>query len=291
MKDAPEDEYELHENAEIIDGIPTFDDIIADPYYKAEFDKKVAEALNIEKSHSDVKGGVKQMDVDVQTQNKGEEAKQEPESKVQTEQPAPDVNPDAGQTEQAKDKEETEQKPAAKEMTAEQFALYNETLRLVSKTAKAGIPDRYNAFEDAEVKAAVKQQIMEGTAPDVKAIAESVIERHKPAPAPNPEPKPEKNAETEILSLKAENALLKAGITPERVDAATKLFIAEGGNLDKINEFVASYPEWQRKESAVEYSKAPPVGGKTAPDPDKPPVLNDFQKKVAQLRKQRGYDN
>lgn len=225
---------------------------------------------------------------EVQKQNKGEETKQEPESKVQTEQPAPDVNPDAGKTEQAKVKEEPEQKPAAKEMTAEQFALYNETLRLVSKTAKAGLPDRYNAFEDAEVKAAVKQQVMEGATPDVKTIAEGVIKRHKPAP--NPEPKPEKNAETEILSLKAENALLKAGIMPEKVGAATKLFIAEGGNLDKINEFAASYPEWQKKENAVEYSKAPPLGGKTAPDPDKPPVLNDFQKKVAELRKQRGYD-
>lgn len=34
MEQENEEEFDLHEEAEIIDGIPTFDDIIADPYYK-----------------------------------------------------------------------------------------------------------------------------------------------------------------------------------------------------------------------------------------------------------------
>ena len=32
MQDELNEEYELHEDAEIIDGIPTFDEILADPY-------------------------------------------------------------------------------------------------------------------------------------------------------------------------------------------------------------------------------------------------------------------
>ena len=47
------------------------------------------------------------------------------------------------------------------------------------------------------------------------------------------------------MSLKAELALLKAGILTERIDAAKKLFIAEGGDLSKVAEFAAKYPEWQ----------------------------------------------
>ncbi len=58
------------ENEEDYSDILTFDEIIADPYYKAEFDKKVAEALNI-KSQSDLKGD-KEMDENVRKSNREE---------------------------------------------------------------------------------------------------------------------------------------------------------------------------------------------------------------------------
>lgn len=198
--------------------------------------------------------------------------------------------------EQQTDAQQTDaqQPEPAKEMTPAQFEQYNETLRRVSKTAKAGLPDRYNAFEDAEVRAAVKQQVMEGKTPDIKALAAEVIaKRTAPAPEPQTETKPQEQPknDNEVLSLRAENALLKAGILPERVDAATKLFIAEGGDLDKIADFVAKYPEWRKTEGGgVVFTKASPVAGKTAPTPAGQPVLNDFEKKVAAARKARGLD-
>lgn len=221
-------------------------------------------------------------------------AAQQPESQPSKEAtpPAPAANPTAeGPTATTENKDgNPQQDEPAKEMTAAQFEQYNETLRRVSKTAKAGLPGRYNAFEDAEVKALVKQQIMAGETPSVKEIAAGVVTRLTPAPEPKPEEPKTQNADAEMLSLKAENALLKAGINPERIDAATKLFIAEGGDLAKVSDFVAKYPEWGKSEQGVVFTKAPPVAGKTAPNPTSQPVLNDFEKKVAAARKARGLD-
>ena len=275
-------------NKEIIDGILTFDELLEDDYYRSEFEKRVQERLDIKNSLPDVKGGEETMNEPVQT-NEGE-VKQETPQAVETpatEAPAPAENPAAKETETAKAEENGAQTEPAREMTAQQFEQYNETLRRVSKAAKAGLPTRYNAFEDAEVKALVKQQVMAGETPNIKSIADGVVTRL----APKPEPKPEENtANAEVLSLKAELALLKAGITPERLDAAKALFIAEGTDLGKVNEFVAKYPEWHKQEGEVVFTKAPPIAGKTAPTPAGHQHLNDFEKKVAALRKARGYD-
>lgn len=217
------------------------------------------------------------------------------------EQPAPaeaTENPAVENTETAQQEKAAEDaaKEPAREMTAEQFDLYNETLRRVSKTAKAKLPDRYNAFEDTEVKTLVKQKVMAGETPSVKELAESVVARmtkkaEPTEPKPNPEQKAATDTAAELIELKAENALLKAGITTERLDAAKKLFIAEGAHFDKIDEFVAKYPEWHAQEGrGVVLSKAQPLSGKTAPNPGGQPVLNDYEAKVQALRKARGYN-
>lgn len=191
--------------------------------------------------------------------------------------------------------EEQPSEEPAREMTAEQFDKYNETLRRVSKTAKAGLEIRYNAFEDNEVKAAVKKAVMAGETPDIKAIAASVIERHTQPAVPAADAKTETIESTdtsnnELLSLKVENALLKAGIKADRLEAATKLFIAEGADPANAAEWVKKYPEWGNQEGSVTFTQAPPVAGKTAPTPNPQPVLNDFEKKVQAARKARGLD-
>lgn len=186
----------------------------------------------------------------------------------------------------------------AKEMTAEQFDKYNETLRRVSKTAKAGIETRYNAFEDAEVKATVKKAVMAGETLDIQAIANSVIERHtKPTEPPTPAPetetiesKPTDTSNDEVLSLRVENALLKAGVKADRLAAATKLFIAEGADPSTATEWIKKYPEWGNEGGGVTFTQAPPVAGKTAPTPNDQPPLTDFEKKVKAARKARGLD-
>lgn len=182
----------------------------------------------------------------------------------------------------------------AREMNAEQFEKYNETLRRVSKTAKAGLETRYNAFEDAEVKAAVKKAVMAGETPDIQAIAASVIEKRTQPPAPAPAAATETIESTdtsnELLNLKVENALLKTGIKSDRLEAATKLFIAEGADPSTAAEWVKKYPEWGNQEGGITFTQAPPVAGKTAPTPNTPPTLNDFEKKVAAARKARGLD-
>lgn len=185
----------------------------------------------------------------------------------------------------------------AREMNAEQFDKYNETLRRVSKTAKAGLETRYNAFEDTEVKAAVKKAVMAGETLDIQAIAASVIERHtKPTENPTPAPATETTESTtdkgndEVLSLKVENALLKAGVKPERLEAATKLFIAEGADPSTATEWIKKYPEWGNQDSGVTFTQAPPVAGKTAPTPNDQPPLTDFEKKVKAARKARGLE-
>ncbi len=161
------------------------------------------------------------------------------------------------------------------EMNAEQFERYNDILRKVSKTAKTSLQTRYNAFEDSEVKSAVKAKILAGETPDIKEISTAVVERHKP---------PQTDKSAEVQELKAELALIKAGIKPERIDAAKKLFMADGGEVDK---FVEKYPEW-KTQSGVEFTKAPAVDGKTAPSDTKPPAMNDFERKVYEARKARG---
>lgn len=282
-------------NNEVIDGILTFDELLEDDYYRSEFEKRVQQRLNIE-SHSDVKGGENTMNEEVQKPNEGEEpqgAIMQAAEPPKAEAPAPVDDPATEKTKTDKGTEGEAPEPA-KEMTAEQFALYNETLRRVSKTAKAGIPERYNAFEDAEVKALVKGEIMAGKTPNVKEIAAGVVSRHTPTPEPEPQTGQESKTiaadNTEFTALKVENALLKAGITSERIDAATKLFIAEGGDIGKIGEFVARYPEWHKQEGEVVFSKAPPVGGNTAPMPASRPALNDFERRVAEVRRKAGLD-
>lgn len=282
-------------NTEITDGILTFDELLEDDYYKAEFEKRVQERLNIKNSHPDVKGGTNTMDGQVQQPNEGE-VKNPGEVKVDaqpTEQPKTTENPAVEKTD-AETQGKEEPKEPAREMTAEQFELYNETLRRVSKTAKASLPDRYNAFEDTEVKATVKATVMKGETPNIKELAAGVVTRltKKEEPSAQPsteEPKAKTDPADEVLNLKAENALLKAGITTERIEAAKKLFIAEGADFGKVNEFVAKYPEWKAQEGArVVFSKAPPLADKTVATPGGQPVLNDFEKAVAAARKKAG---
>ena len=239
------------------------------------------------------------MDGQVQQPNEGEvknpgEVKAETQPQVEaqpTEQPKTVENP---ATENKTDGEAQGKEEPAREMTAEQFELYNETLRRVSKTAKASLPERYNAFEDTEVKTLVKQKVMQGETPSVKELAASVVTRltkkEEPTAQPSTEtPKAQTNPADEVLNLKAENALLKAGITTERIDAAKKLFIAEGADFAKVNEFVAKYPEWKAQEGAqVVFTKAPPLADKTVAIPGGQPVLNDFEKAVAAARKKAG---
>ena len=242
------------------------------------------------------------MDEQVQQPNEGE-VKNPGEVKVEaqpTEQPKTVENPATenktdGEAQGKKEpKAEPKKEEPAREMTAEQFELYNETLRRVSKTAKASLPERYNAFEDTEVKTLVKQKVMQGETPSVKELAASVVTRltkkEEPTAQPSTEtPKAQTNPADEVLNLKAENALLKAGITTERIDAAKKLFIAEGADFAKVNEFVAKYPEWKAQEGAqVVFTKAPPLADKTVAIPGGQPVLNDFEKAVAAARKKAG---
>ena len=247
------------------------------------------------------------MDGQVQQPNEGEvknpgEVKVEAQPQVEaqpTEQPKTTENPaveetDAGAQGKEEPKAEPKKEEPAREMTAEQFDLYNETLRRISKTAKASLPDRYNAFEDTEVKMLVKQKVMQGETPSVKELAAGVVTRltkkEEPSAQPSTEqPKAQTDPADEVLNLKAENALLKAGITTERIEAAKKLFIAEGADFGKVDEFVAKYPEWKAQEGArVVFSKAPPLADKTVATPGGQPVLNDFEKAVAAARKKAG---
>lgn len=273
---------------EITDDILTFDEILEDDYYNAEFEKRVQQRLEDIKNNST--GGQQPMDDQVQIPEG--ESKQ---GEVVEQTPAPTENPTVESTDKAQQgNAEEANKDPAREMTAEQFDAYNETLRRVSKTAKASLPERYNAFEDAEIKAQVKQLVMQGETPNVKEIAASVVTRltHKeePTPTPSSEKQATESTATELIELKAENALLKAGISTERIDAAKKLFIAEGASFDKIADFVAKYPEWHAtQERGVVFSKAQPLADKTAPNPGGQPVLNDFEARVQAMRKSRGY--
>lgn len=242
------------------------------------------------------------MDGQVQQPNEGEvknpgevKAEAQPAEQPETvENPATENKTDGEAQGKEEPKAEPKKEEPAREMTAEQFDLYNETLRRISKTAKASLPDRYNAFEDTEVKTLVKQKVMQGETPSVKELAASVVTRltkkEEPTAQPSTEtPKAQTNPADEVLNLKAENALLKAGITTERIDAAKKLFIAEGADFAKVNEFVAKYPEWKAQEGAqVVFTKAPPLADKTVATPGGRPVLNDFEKAVAAARKKAG---
>lgn len=195
--------------------------------------------------------------------------------------PAPATDPIVKQEEPAK-ADENAPAPAetVKEMSKEQFEKYNDALIKVSKkVAKADIGARYNAFEDSDVKALVKQQIAAGETLDVDNIASSIVTKLSPV-------KPEVN--NEVAELKAELALMKAGIIPDRLEAAKKLFLAEGGDPSKAAEFAAKYPEWGTQPGDIVFEKAPPLGGKTTPNPDNKPVLTEFQKKVEAARKARG---
>lgn len=281
--------------------ILTFDELLEDEYYKSEFEKRLQQELDIKNSHSDVKGG-KIMDPVQNTQNGETTADNAAPAQVKSTSSAeptkPGItsadNPIAENTNAKKTKEET---PAdaepAKEMTAQEFELYNETLRRVSKTAKTDLSTRYNAFEDAEVKSLIKSQILAGVKPSIKGIAAGVVTRLTPKLESRTETKtkePEStNQSGEVALLKAELALVKAGIVSQRLEAAKKLFIAEGGDPEKAAEFVSRYPEWKASISGgITFSQAPPVTGKTSPNPISAPVYNDFEKKVAAMRKKAG---
>lgn len=232
-----------------------------------------------------------------QTTNPEGEIKQGEATATPTPQATPEAtdNPAVETTDTAQQGKTIEPPEPPKEMTAQQFEQYNEALRGISKTARRGLPDRYNAFEDNQVKAAVKASVMKGETPDVKELAASVITRltrkdETPEPPPSTDETAAQNTANELIELKAENALLKAGIQPERIEAAKKLFIAEGANFDKVNEFVAEYPEWGASSGRVVLGKAQPLADKTAPTPGSPPVLNDFERKVKEARKKAGLE-
>ena len=238
------------------------------------------------------------MDGQVQQTNNPEGELKQGEATATTEpQATPEAteNPAVETTDTAQQGKTDETPEPPKEMTAQQFEQYNEALRGISKTAKRGLPDRYNAFEDAEIKATVKATVMKGETPNVKELAASVVSRltHKdktPEPPPSTDNTATQDTASEMIALKAENALLKAGISTERIEAAKKLFIAEGANFDKVDEFVAAYPEWGASSGRVVFGKTQPLADKTAPTPDNPPVLNDFERKVREARKKAGLE-
>jgi hypothetical protein len=177
-------------------------------------------------------------------------------------------------------------------MSKEQKELYNSTLRTISAEAHAILKERYNAFEDSEIKEKIKFDILAGNKPKTSEIAKSVVSRvtqqRQSVKGPS---KTETGTNTEILELRAELALMRAGIKPDRIDAAKKLFVAESGKIEDIGNFVDKYPEWKTQETdGVTLQKAPPVGSKTAPTPGTNPVLNDFERKVQAMRKKRGLE-
>lgn len=287
-----QDDYET----EIIDGILTFDELLQDDYYKSEFEKRVQQRLDIQTSHSDVKGGTNLMNGQVQQQiAKGEIMQGETSAIVESQvTPKTTENPSVEPTNTAQQGKTNEAQEPTREMTAQQFEQYNEALRSISKTAKRGLPDRYNAFEDAEVKAAVKATVTNGETPDIKELAASVVTRltrkeENIEPSPSTDNK-EAQDTANVIELKAENALLRAGIQPERIEAAKKLFIAEGAHFDTVSDFVAQYPEWGASSGRVVLGKAQPLADKTAPTPNNPPVLNDFERKVREARKKAGLE-
>lgn len=189
--DEEQDDYET----EIIDGSLTFDELLEDEYYNAEFEKRVQQRLDIQKnSHPDVKGGLTTMDGQVQTTPQGETANPVEEQGsigdpgLSAEQINTMEHPAIEPTDTAQQGKTNETPEPPKEMTAQQFEQYNEALRGISKTAKRGLPDRYNAFEDAEIKATVKATVMKGEKPNVKELAASVVTRltHKEETTPPP---------------------------------------------------------------------------------------------------------
>jgi len=268
------------------DDILTFDELLTDEYYKSEFEKRVQERLDINNPYSGVNRG-EIMD-NIQKKQGENPVIISPILTDIIKQETITENPAVKTTESEKLKEQAKvPNEPLKGFNKEQFELYNETLKSVSKAAKAGLNTRYNAFEDAEVKAAVKAIILENKKPNSKDIAADVVKRLA-SKEKNPELKSKTANNEELIELKAELALVKGGITPERLEAAKKLFLSEGGDVGNVDAFVAKYPEWQAKNKGVTFSKAPPAAGKTAPAPNNAPILNDFERKVATARKARG---
>lgn len=256
--------------------------------------------MNDEVQKEKNEGVLEQNQAAAQNQAQSEEEKSKSKVEQQSVENDNTENPAVEATNEGK-QEGTPDEPA-KEMNGEQFELYNATLRLVSKTASVGLTEkRYNAFEDNEVKRLVKQQVMQGSVPNVQELAASVVERLS-TNSNVTEKKAELNSveesettkktkkDDEILFLKAENSLLKAGIRAERIEAAKKLFVAEGADFDKVADFVKKYPEWGAQESRVVFSKADPLADRTAPNHAGQPVLNDFERRVKEIRKKAGLE-
>ena len=174
-------------------------------------------------------------------------------------------------------------------MTKEQVRTYNDTLRQISKSVNAETKSGYNAFADKEVQQEVKRAVLAGETPKTEDLTKTAV-----AKFPSPKqaaPAPESKASNEVAALRAENALIKAGVRLDRIESATKLFIAEGASVDKVADFVARFPEWSQAQAADTkpvVGKAPPVNTPTAPSNTKTPPLNEFQKKVLEIRRARG---
>lgn len=287
-----DDENNNDYETEIIDGILTIDELLQDDYYKAEIEKYVQQRVEDKNSQSGVKG-VNTMEQENQTTTPtGEQAQGTAAAQTATP-PIPNATADnpTATTETA----ETETDTIGEEhrgMTAEQFKLYNETLRSIAAVSGS------NAFENAEIKTLVKQQVISGATPDPKVIAASLTANRQDQSTATAEPNTEQTTQTpkdgavgELKAIKAELALMKAGIAPERLDAAKTLFLAEGGDLSQVSDFVAKYPEWKSgANNGVTFTQAAPVDGRTAPTPNGQPVMNDFERKVHELRKARGLE-
>ena len=278
---------------EIIEENLTIDELLQDDYYGAEIEKYVQQRVEDKNSRSGVKG---ESIVEQENQTStftGEQAQGTAATEQQTTPPAPDATADnlTATTDTAKTEADTIG-DEHKGMTAEQFKLYNETLRSVAAVSGS------NAFENAEVKALVKKQVISGVTPDVKGIAASLTANRQEESTVTAEPQTEQPTKTpnggnvdEFTAIKAELELMKAGIAPERLYAAKTLFLAEDGDLSHISDFVAKYPEWRSgANSGVTFAQAAPVDGRTAPTPNCQPVMNDFERKVYEARRARGLD-
>ncbi len=281
-------------DTEIIDGILTFDELLEDDYYNAEFEKRVQERLEDKKNSQSGVKGEQTMEQEVQTTTPtGGQAQGTAATEQQTTPPTPNATADnpTANTEPVKPEADTIG-DEHKGMTAEQFKLYNETLRGIAVVSGS------NAFENAEVKALVKQQVISGATPDAKEIAASLTANRQAQSTATAEPQADQHTQMpnggnadELKAIKAELELMKAGIAPERLDAAKTLFLAEGGDLSHVSDFVAKYPEWKSgANSGVTFSQAAPVDGRTAPTPNGQPVMNDFERKVYEARKARGLE-
>lgn len=68
--------------------------------------------------------------------------------------------------------------------------------------------------------------------------------------APNPTNSEQNNTSNELLEMKVELALVRAGVREDRLDAAKKLFMADIHSIEdlsKLKDLVQQYPEWLKQ--------------------------------------------